>query len=101
MVLLVTIAISCLIAGLTGWRRAASESASVQEFLRDLMWAYLWSAAWVFVFVLASYGLVNASTGGALDLAGTFWIFGATAVFFVPVTGITFVLRAMQLRRRA
>jgi len=92
--------VTCCIAALSAWRSGAEHTATVAEFLRGLMWAYIRAAAWAFLVVLVVYGVVNASIGGALDPIGTVKVFGLTALFFVPVTGIAYVLRAV-VRGRA
>lgn len=91
---------ACLIAAWQGWRVRAENAATVREFLHVLLLAYLGSAAWAFAFVLLVFGVVNASLGGAIDLIGTLVAYGTTAFFFVPVTGIAVVARAVIMRDR-
>jgi hypothetical protein len=91
--------VTCVVAALSAWRSGAEHTATVAEFLRGLVWAYVRAGAWAFIVVLVVYGVVNAAIGGALDPLGTLKVFALTAIFFVPVTGIVYVLRAVAKGR--
>lgn len=86
-----------LIAALVGWTCAKSPPQRVAEALRALAWALLVSCAWISLFLLAWVGLVT-TAAGAFNLTEPFLWVAQTAIFWVPVAVITFIIRAQKER---
>lgn len=86
-----------VIAGVIGWRSAKTPPETRGAALRAIGRVLAWSAAAIYLFHLAWLGLSVPS--GGLDFWPPFvWMF-LTAMFWIPVAVIAFILRAQREMR--
>lgn len=86
-----------IIAVYNGWAAAKSPPVTPSEALRAMAIMLGWTAAWVFVFLLAWVGIAIAGVSG-FNLSEPLIWFVYTAIFWVPLAIIAYIIRAQKER---
>jgi len=94
----ITPVLAVLIGALFGWRGAKDMPQTATEFAISAGWVLAWSAAWTFLMVAVMMASIGPLSMMSLMKSGA-WFTATSAVFWVPVAMIVYIIRGLRLRR--